>query len=144
MKKLLILLLIPFLVGAAPSRQNTYTTGEVIAAADVTANEDAIFNYLTAGVDTIKDGSIVNADVSSSANIQTGKINLTAIGASTFTSTLTCSTTTNIGWTVVTGADTAGNTTCTNACIFGFDDDTDTIVSCDSALADRALCGGSS
>ncbi len=45
-------------MGAAPSRQNTYTTGEIIEAADVTANEDVIFDYLQAGVDTYADDSI--------------------------------------------------------------------------------------
>ncbi len=64
---------------APPSRDNTYTSRETILAADVTANEDAIFNYLQAGVDTIADGTIVNADVSGSANIQSNKLNLTAI-----------------------------------------------------------------
>ena len=44
MKKRWILLLIPFLIGAAATRQNTYTTGTTISASDVTANEDAIFN----------------------------------------------------------------------------------------------------
>ena len=45
MKKLWILLLLPFLIGAAPSRQNTYTSGNEILASDVTANEDAIFMH---------------------------------------------------------------------------------------------------
>ena len=34
---------------------------------------------MTAGVDTIKDSTIVNADVSSGANIQASKLNLTSI-----------------------------------------------------------------
>ena len=140
-----MLLLIPFLIGAAPSRQKTYTSGETISSSDVTANEDAIFNYLQSGVDTYSAVSITNADISPAANIQTNKINLTAIGASTHTSTITCSSTTNIGWTVQTGANTACNTTCTNACIFGQDSgDTEDIVSCDDATADACVCGGSS
>ena len=64
---------------APPSRVATYTTGTAISSTDVTANEDALFNYMQAGVDTIKDNTIVNADVNSSANIQSNKLNLTAI-----------------------------------------------------------------
>ena len=79
MKKLLILLCIPFLLGAAPSRDNTYTSGGLIKSADVTANEDAIFNYLALGVDTFADAVIVNADISGSANIQASKLNLLSI-----------------------------------------------------------------
>ena len=79
MKKYLILLLVPFLIAAAPSRDNSYTTGSLIKAADVTANEDAIFNYLQLGVDTYADASIANADVSASANIQSNKLNLESV-----------------------------------------------------------------
>lgn len=64
---------------APPSRQATYTSGEVISSTDVTSNEDAIFNYLTAGVDTYADDTIVNADINSTANIQSDKLNLTSI-----------------------------------------------------------------
>jgi hypothetical protein len=77
--KYLILLLIPFLIAAAPSRDNSYTTGALIKSADVTANEDAIFNYLQAGVDTYSPLSIDNADISASANIQSGKLNLLSV-----------------------------------------------------------------
>ena len=45
----------------------------------MTSNEDSIFNYLQAGVDAYADGTIVNADVHSSANIQSDKLNLTAV-----------------------------------------------------------------
>ena len=83
MKKYIYLILILLLcMGAAPTRQATYTTGDTILADDVTSNEDAIFNYLVAGVDSFKDGSIVNADVSNTANIQAEKLNLTAINQS--------------------------------------------------------------
>ena len=64
---------------APPSRVSTYTSGEIISSSDVTANEDAIFNYLQAGVDTYADLSIVNADVSATANVQSDKLNLTSI-----------------------------------------------------------------
>ena len=47
MKKYLILLFIPFLVGAAPTRVSTYTSGETISSSAVTNNEDALFNCCT-------------------------------------------------------------------------------------------------
>jgi len=82
MKKLLLILILLIttnVYGAPPTRDNTYTSGDLIRAADVTANEDAIFNYLSAGVDTYADGTIVNADVNSSAAIQSDKLTLTSI-----------------------------------------------------------------
>lgn len=83
MKKILILLtilLIPTICFASPpARVATYTSGQVISSTDVTANEDAIFNYLSAGVDSYSDGSILNADIGASANIQSDKLNLTSI-----------------------------------------------------------------
>lgn len=84
MKKLFIFLFLLFVsvsvYAAPPSRINTYTPGEIISSSEVTENEDAIFNYLQGGIDAFADGSIVNADVNSTANIQSDKLNLTAIG----------------------------------------------------------------
>ena len=48
---------------AAPSRTYTYTIGSIIKTNEVTTNEDSIYSYLQAGVDTILDGSIVAADI---------------------------------------------------------------------------------
>jgi len=105
MKKLLI---IPFLLfaisaeAAPPSRTATYVSGTEILAADVSGNEDSIFNYLQAGVDTYADGTLTNADVHASANIQSDKLNLTAIaqsvansGSTTLTGTFAANGTTN-------------------------------------------------
>lgn len=51
MKKLWILLLLPFLIAASPpTRQNTYVSSTTIRAADVTVNEDELFGYLQSGV----------------------------------------------------------------------------------------------
>lgn len=80
MKKYLYILLAITLMGAAPSRTYTYTSGNTISATEVTANEDAIFNYLREGVDTIKDASIVNDDISASAAIQSDKVSLASVG----------------------------------------------------------------
>ena len=79
MKKLLILLLIPFLLGAAPSRPYSYSTGNTILASEVNSDLNTLYNYMTLGVDSFLDGTIVNADVHSSANVQSDKLNLTAI-----------------------------------------------------------------
>ena len=62
---------------ACPSRTDTYTAGQIIEPEAVTNNEDAIFNYLCGGVDTIDDnavttnaildGTISSADLGSAA-----------------------------------------------------------------------------
>jgi len=83
MRKLIFTILFLFFsvnaYSAPPSRDNTYVPATTITASDVTANEDAIFNYLQAGVDTYADNTIVNADVNSSAAIQSDKLTLTSI-----------------------------------------------------------------
>lgn len=55
-------------------------------------------------------------------------------------------TATGLGWTIVSGANTACNTTCgAAACVFGFNDvsDAETPVECDDATADLCVCAGS-
>lgn len=83
MKKLLLLiftlLTITSVQASPPSRLYSYTNGQTIVSDEVTENEDLLFNYLRGGVDAVLDGSIVNADVNASANIQAEKLNLTAI-----------------------------------------------------------------
>lgn len=81
MKRFLILFLLIATTSfaAPPSRVATYVTGETILSADVTANEDALFNYLQAGVDTYADETIFDEDVDPSANIQSSKLNLQSI-----------------------------------------------------------------
>ncbi len=54
--------------------------------------------------------------------------------------------TSDLGWAVVAGADTACNTTCTSACVFGVNTaatEAD-IVDCADATADECLCAGAS
>jgi len=118
MKRLLYILAILMfcntLYASPPSRVSTYVSGTTIQAADVTNNEDAIFNYLSAGVDTFKDGSIIGADISGAAAIATSKIDfsdsLTISGALTFTGNNTFAGTTiaDIG-TITTGIITSIN-----------------------------------
>lgn len=72
------------LTGAAPSRTQTYTVGEIISPSEVTENEDNIYTYLQNGVDTysagtvsstaITDNTIVNADIANSAAIDFSKL----------------------------------------------------------------------
>jgi len=96
MKKLLILFLllsppcfISDAVAGPPARIYTYTSGTTILSAHVTANEDAVFDYLTAGVDTYADGTILNADISATADIDETKVDLSTISQNTtFTGTL--------------------------------------------------------
>jgi len=64
---------------APPSRVYDYTPLTTIQSDHVAANENVIFTYLQAGVDTIKDSSIVDADVSASAAITASKLNLTTV-----------------------------------------------------------------
>lgn len=50
-------------------------------------------------------------------------------------------------WSVVSGANTACNTTCTAPCVFGFDSgaaDAELIVACTDATADICVCAGAS
>lgn len=86
MKKLLFTIVLLTLVNspcyvfaAPPSRAYVYTTGNIIESSEVTANEDGIFNYLSAGIDTILDNTIVNADINSAAAISSSKLSLGTI-----------------------------------------------------------------
>jgi hypothetical protein len=80
-----ILLTITFLLAsticfaAPPARTSTYTSGTTIKSAEVTSNEDAIFSYLQAGVDTFASGSILNVHIGASAGIGASKLDLSSI-----------------------------------------------------------------
>lgn len=53
--------------------------------------------------------------------------------------------TTDLGWTRVNGANTACNTTCTSACVFGWDTAAPgVLLACSDATADSCLCAGAS
>lgn len=74
---------------------------------------------------------------------------LDVIGSIKISNDILGTATTNIGWTVVDGTDnTAGNDQCLSACIFGIQNATGsavtTLVSCNDATADLALCAGAS
>lgn len=67
-----------------------------------------------------------------------------AISGGSFAATgnITSTAATNIGWSVVAGANTACNTTCTNACVFGQNTGDMAIVDCANATADVCVCAG--
>lgn len=103
MKKLftIVLILISTNVWAsAPTRGVTYSPGTTISSTDVNANENALYNYLIAGVDTYAAGSIIDGAISTSANIQSSKLSLSSI-AQNITNTGTFA---NIGAVTITGA----------------------------------------
>ena len=115
---LIVLLSLPFLMGAAPSSTYTYQTGQVIQPNEVQQNETNIYNYLSTGVDTIADGSIVNADIASGADIAASKLDTTVVetdttqtisGTKTFSGTANMSGTLQIGGTAVTSSATELN-----------------------------------
>ena len=72
MKRWLPLMAI-FLLGAAPSRDNTYIHGTIIQPNKVRDNEDNIYTYLQNGVSVIADGAVATADLADNA-VTTGKI----------------------------------------------------------------------
>jgi hypothetical protein len=82
--RLLLSAILILCLGAAPSRQFDYVAGQVIEPSEVKSNEDVIFAYLQAGVDTyatgsvttgvILDGTLTNNDISSSAAIAFSKL----------------------------------------------------------------------
>lgn len=57
---------------------------------------------------------------------------------------LTSAATSDLGWSVVAGANTACNTTCTSACVFGQETTSKAILACTDATADVCLCAGAS
>lgn len=61
------------------------------------------------------------------------------------TGSITSSAATTIGWSVVAGANAACSTTCTNACVLGFDNgaaDAEALVDCADTTADVCVCAG--
>jgi hypothetical protein len=83
-------------------------------------------------------------DIFRGYNDTTNNFKVASTGAITTASTFTSSATGAIGWTPVAGANTACNTTCTSACVFGTDSVTGGILACTDATADVCLCAGSS
>ena len=87
----LILILALFLTAGAPSRTYTYTDKTVIESSEVTANEDNLFRYLQAGVDTLADNSVTSAKITdatiATADIASSAITTALIADGTITTT---------------------------------------------------------
>lgn len=76
MRKLSLILLALLSIAAAPNRQFNYTSHTTIDPVQNNTNENLLFSYLQAGVDTYSSGSITNDAVSASAAIAYSKLNL--------------------------------------------------------------------
>lgn len=96
-------------------------------------NDDA-----TMGYDELTNDAF---EITCAAITMTGAVGVT--GAVVGTSTITSSATGSLGWSIVAGANTACNTTCTFACAAGQDADAaNVLVACDNAAADLCICAG--
>ena len=58
MKKPLILLLIPFLMGAAPTRVNNFTATTTIRSSEINEDFNNLYGYLQTGTDTLRAGAV--------------------------------------------------------------------------------------
>lgn len=69
---------------------------------------------------------------------------LTSSGALSVDGKITADAVDDIGWTIVTGTNTACNTTCTSACVGGFDAGAtnNAMLACTDAAAESCLCAG--
>ena len=104
---LALMVLMPSAVFAsAPSRPNNYVSNTVIDPAAVNANENTLYTYLQAGVDTYAVGSITGAAISGSAAIPYSKLSL---GNSILGSDISTTANVSIGTFSVTGLTTTGS-----------------------------------
>ena len=101
-----------------------------------------------------------NTDITSLGSISTvdlngGSMDGATVGAAsastgafttlTSSTNITCSATGSMGWSIVTGADTACNSTCTSACVMGWNTASGEVaVDCADVTADKCLCAGAS
>lgn len=120
----------------------SYSDGVAVTAASYQVGRDADgTNQLHLNVPT-------SATIEMSVN-DTAEFVLSATSANfqnntiTTSGNITSSGTSDLGWSVVAGANTACNTTCTNACVFGQNTADMSIVDCATATADVCVCAGS-
>ena len=135
----------------------TVTTDGASLGVDVTANA-ATLTAATTGTATFLGADAAGAantalDTTGAGTIAIGSADVTSTtvttdgGAVTIDGTITSAATTTLGWTINAGADTACNSTCTSACVMGFELDAwdaTSLLECDDATADTCLCAGSS
>ena len=58
MKKYLLLLLIPFLIGAAPTRENNFSASTTIRSSEINTDFNNLYGYLQTGTDTLRAGAV--------------------------------------------------------------------------------------
>lgn len=106
----------------------------------ISMTHDGTNGVISVGTGAVSFPGGISAPISGSDNITTTGV----ITGGSFVSTgnITSTATTNLGWSVVAGANTACNTTCTNACVFGQNTADMTIVNCAAATADVCVCAG--
>jgi hypothetical protein len=63
-------------------------------------------------------------------------------GSVEVTGTIVSTNTESIGWSIVDYNNRACNVTCTHACVFGFDEDDQSLVDCSDSAADKCICAG--
>lgn len=134
----------------------TVTSGEVIGEIDYSNNDSTLTTQNLYGKIVVSAAQTISTDAASAnmdfyttspsvAGVPILAMTLTPSQDVAITQRLTSSRTTDFGWTVKAGANTACNTTCTSACVFGEDTSVvGTIVACTDGTADVCLCAGSS
>lgn len=120
---------------------NNATNVTITDAGRVTIRENLVFTTATSQI-------LPGATSISLRNTANNADNLIIVdaGAATFRSTIVSAGTSTIGWSVVSGANTACTTTCTAACVLGVNTGAVTadFVDCADATADKCLCAGAS
>lgn len=97
------------------------------------------FETTVTTADPTADNTITLPDASGTVIVSGAAASLASVTA---TGSVLSTSATNIGWSVVSGANTACNTTCTNACVFGQNTADMSIVDCAAATADVCVCAG--
>ncbi len=125
-------------------------------AAEMTLSSTAV-NFQNNSLTTTGGGSLTgtwsNLGTVTTIDINGGTVDGAAIGASsastgafttiTATSTIRSTATADLGWSIVNAANQACNTTCTNACVFGFNTGAlGNLLPCTDATADSCVCAG--
>jgi len=94
MKRLLVLalmLIMGFAYSAPPVRSFVYTAGNIIQPTEVTKNEDNIFQYLTAGVDTLANNAVTTGKILDSAVNSAKILDASIVGADIASGTIVLS-----------------------------------------------------
>lgn len=95
------------------------------------------------GGDLIFKTTAAGGGTGSTQNTPATRLTIDSAGLATFTDKVTSSRTTDLGWSVVSVTNQACNTTCTSACVHGFDAAAG-LTDCASALSDQCVCAGAS